>query len=84
MTENPYDSRHSLEPPTATRPDPTAEAAGRRRLIRWIMLAVIAWGAFLAMGLWLSTHKWRGPAIVMSCVFAFLGFWAAMLATRRS
>lgn len=58
------------------------EAAGKNRLIRGIMLAVVAWGGFLATGMWLSTHNWRGPAFVMTCVLLFLGFWAWMLARR--
>lgn len=58
------------------------EAAGRKRLIRGIMLAVVVWGAFLATGMWLSTRNWRGPAVVMTCVFAFLGFWAWLLSRR--
>jgi hypothetical protein len=68
-----------------TNPDPegASEAAGRRRLIRFIMLAVIVWGAFLATGMWLSTHNWRGPGVVMACVLGLVGFWAAMLASRR-
>jgi hypothetical protein len=67
------------EPPHSDKP---SDAPNKKRLIRWIMLAVAIWGGFLASGLWLSTHKWQGPAVVMSCVFGFLGFWACMLARR--
>lgn len=67
---------------TAAEQQAKREAAGKKRLIRGIMLAVVAWGGFLATGVWLSTHNWRGPAFVMTCVVAFLGFWAWLLATR--
>ena len=53
------------------------------RLIALIMIAVIAWGGFLAAGAWQSSHDWRRPAVVMACVFAFLGFWGAMLARNK-
>lgn len=47
------------------------------------MAAVVAWGGFLAIGNYLAGHNWRGPAMVMGCVFAFLIFWGLMLASRR-
>jgi hypothetical protein len=83
MIENPYESQHETHrsPPMAAKTD--SEAEGRQRLIRWIMLAVILWGVFLAAGAWLSSHDWRRPAIVMACVFGFLGFWQAMLVLHR-
>lgn len=55
----------------------------QNHLIALIMTAVIAWGGFLAAGAWQSSHDWRRPAVVMACVFAFLGFWGAMLANAR-
>jgi hypothetical protein len=66
---------------TPTSPE-NDEVQKRRLWIVWIMIAVILWGAFLAVGAWLSSHDWRRPAIVMGCVFAFLAFWGAMLAAR--
>jgi hypothetical protein len=53
------------------------------RMIALIMIGLVAWGGFLSLGLWLSKHDWRRPAVVMACVFAFLGFWGGMLARRR-
>lgn len=77
------ETRHSDEQRNIARNQQAKrDAAGKRRLIRGIMLAIVTWGGFLATGVWLSTHNWRGPAFVMACVFAFLGFWAWMLATR--
>jgi CHASE2 domain-containing sensor protein len=59
-------------------PPPDAE-----RLIRWIMLAIVAWGAIHAVGAWTLNHDARRPLVVLACVFGFLGFWLAMLAVRR-
>lgn len=53
------------------------------RLIAFIMVAVVVWGALLATGAYLSKRDIRLPAIVMGCVAAFLLFWWAMLAARR-
>lgn len=55
----------------------------QQRLIALIMIAVVVWGGFLSVGLWMSKHDWRRPAMLMGCVFAFLAFWGAMLARRR-
>jgi hypothetical protein len=76
------DQDRSQTKPSSAAAQPKHDAAGKKRLIRGIMLAVVAWGGFLATGMWLSTHNWRGPVFVMACVFAFLGFWIWMLSTR--
>jgi hypothetical protein len=55
----------------------------QQRLIALIMIAIVAWGVFLATSLWQLKHDWRRPAMLMGCVFAFLAFWLAMLARRR-
>jgi hypothetical protein len=47
------------------------------------MLAVLVWGAILAAGAWTFNHDIRRPLVVMACVLGFLGFWGAMLASRR-
>lgn len=57
--------------------------AGRDRIIRGIMIAVLVWGAILAAGSWTLNHDVRRPIVVMACVLAFLGFWIAALAARR-
>jgi CHASE2 domain-containing sensor protein len=57
--------------------------ADAERLIRWIMLAILVWGGFHAVGAWTLNHDARRPLVVLACVFAFLGFWLAMLAVRR-
>ena len=59
-------------------PPPDAE-----RLIRSIMLAIVAWGAIHAVGAWTLNFDFRRPLMVLACVFGFLGFWLAMLAVRR-
>jgi len=63
---------------TASPPPPGAE-----RIIRWIMLGIIAWGIFHAIGAWRLNHDPRRMLIVLLCVAAFLGFWQVMLASWR-
>jgi hypothetical protein len=52
------------------------------RIIRWIMMGVVAWGVFHAIGAWRLNHDPRRMLVVLGCVAAFLGFWAAMLSAR--
>ena len=59
------------------------QSSDAERLIRWIMLAIVAWGAIHAIGAWTLNHDARRPLVVLACVFGFLGFWLAMLAVRR-
>jgi len=55
-----------------------------RNPILWIMLAVVTWGVFHAVGAYRFNHNpWRG-VMVVGCSLAFLGFWWLMLASRRS
>ena len=56
---------------------------GAERIIAWIMAALVAWGLFHAAGAWMLNHDARRPLIVIACVAAFLGFWMALLASRR-
>jgi hypothetical protein len=56
----------------------------QKQLTGLIMLAVTAWGLFLAVGAFRLNHNpWR-PVMVMACVLGFLGFWGLMLWSRRS
>ncbi len=59
------------------------ESPGGERLLRLIMVGIVAWGVFQAVGAWTLNHDARRPLIVLACVAAFLGFWLAMLAVRR-
>lgn len=45
-----------------------------------IMLAVLAWGIFHAIGAY-RFHSYR-PLMVIGCSLAFLGFWLLMLRSR--
>ena len=63
--------------------DPRSPATDAERLIRWIMLAIVCWGAIHAFGAWRFNHDARRPLVVLGCVLAFLGFWSLMLAARR-
>jgi hypothetical protein len=54
------------------------------KLVVLIMLAVTAWGTFLAVGAYRLNHSpWR-PLMVMACVLGFLGFWGLMLWSRSA
>jgi CHASE2 domain-containing sensor protein len=59
-------------------PPPDAE-----RIIRWIMIGIVAWGLFHAIGAWRLNHDPRRMLVVLGCVAAFLGFWLTMLAAWR-
>jgi hypothetical protein len=51
----------------------------------WIMLAVLAWGALLALGSYLNggNHAvWRA-AIVLGVTAGFLALWVGALAVRK-
>jgi len=65
-------------PPSATPSPPGAE-----RILAWIMVALVVWGIFHAVGAWSLNHDARRPLIVLACVASFLGFWLALLAARR-
>jgi len=56
---------------------------GAEKIIRRLMIAITIWGAILALGAWTLNHDIRRPAVVMTCVLGFLGFWLAMLRTLR-
>ncbi len=56
---------------------------GAEQIIRLIMLGVVAWGIFHAIGAWRLNHDPRRMLVVLGCVAAFLGFWAVMLASWR-
>jgi len=48
------------------------------------VLSVLTWGVFHAVGAYTLNHNpWRA-VMVVGCVVAFLGFWGAMLASRRT
>lgn len=53
------------------------------RIIRWIMLGIVIWGLFHAVGAWRLNHDPRRMLVVLGCVAAFLGFWLVMLASWR-
>ena len=60
-----------------------SEPPGAERLLRLIMIGILAWGAIHAVGAWTLNHDARRPLVVLACVAAFLGFWLAMLSARR-
>lgn len=60
-------------------------AGNQPNLIRWIMLAVLAWGLFLALGAYLFGGNLPAlrAVIIAATVAAFLGFWISALALRQ-
>jgi len=60
-------------------------ATSKPSLTTWIMLAVLAWGALLALGSYLfgGTHPVLRAAMVLGVTVVFLGLWALALAMRK-
>ena len=52
------------------------------RLIVLIILGVLAWGTFHAVGAYYFNHDIRRPLVVLGCTVAFLSFWLLMLRSR--
>lgn len=48
-----------------------------------IMVGVVAWGVFHAVGAYRYNHDVRRALMVLGCVAAFLSFWGAMLWSRK-
>ncbi len=72
--------------PAPSRPDTATESirtTERFQIIRWIVLALIAWGIFHAVGAWRFNHNPLRAVVVLVCVAGFLGFWMTMLAVRQ-
>jgi hypothetical protein len=59
-----------------------------RNSYRWafalIMVAVVAWGIFHAVGAYRFNHNPMRAVMVLGCVAVYLGFWGLMLAARRA
>lgn len=53
------------------------------RIIRWVVLGVLAWGLFHAVGAWRFNNNPLRAVVVLACVLGFLGFWMTMLAVRQ-
>jgi len=55
-----------------------------RWAIALIMMAVLGWGIFHAIGAYRYNHNPLRAVMVLACVAVYLGFWGAMLAFRRA
>ena len=53
------------------------------RIIRWVVLGVLAWGVFHAVGAWRYNNNPLRAVVVLACELGFLGFWMTMLAVRQ-
>jgi hypothetical protein len=62
---------------------PVVISMTQNRLILLIMLAVLAWGAMLSYGAYRQSESLVRPLATMGCVLGFLGFWLALLNSRR-
>src|SRR5262249_9727950 len=76
-------SRHDQFDPMNDSQTPSNSNKPLLTAIGLIMVAVLAWGIFHAIGAYRLNHHLGRPLMVLGCVVAFLGFWAAMLASRR-
>jgi len=74
-----------IVPPGMSESETAAEAtaAGRFRIIRWVVAGIVLWGVFHAIGAWRFNHNPLRAVVVLVCVAAFLGFWMTMLAVRQ-
>jgi hypothetical protein len=63
----------------------TTGAQPKTSPLLWIMLALLVWGALLALGSYLfgRTLLWPRVAIVLSSAGLFVGTWLLLLANRR-
>jgi hypothetical protein len=50
-----------------------------RRLILWLVAAMAAWGAYLALGAYLFNHDVRRGLVVLGSMGGFLAFWLVLL-----
>lgn len=65
--------------------NPEEMTVSRNSTLRWLMLAILAWGMLLALGTFLfgRNQPLVRAAIVVGCTLAFLGLWVGALAVRR-
>ena len=57
----------------------------RDLIIPYIVIALIVWGALLALGAYVfrGQHDLRKPLIILACVGTFVGFWGVALWINR-
>jgi hypothetical protein len=53
-------------------------------VVRWIVLAIMAWGIYHAIGAYRLNHHPMRPVMVLVCVGGFLGWWLLLLKFRRA
>jgi hypothetical protein len=54
------------------------------RLIWILIVAVLAWGIYHAIGAYRFNHNPYRAVVVLGCVVAYLGFWMLLLKRRQS
>jgi hypothetical protein len=54
------------------------------RLIWLLIVAVLAWGIYHAVGAYRLNHNPYRALVVMLCVGGYLGFWILLLRRRQS
>lgn len=55
----------------------------QRTLIKLIIVGVLCWGAFHAVGAYTLNHNPARAAVVFSCTLLFLGAWIAVLRVSK-
>ena len=54
----------------------------KTRAIAFVVLGVLAWGLFHAVGAYRFNHDPRRAFVVLACVLGFLAFWGLLLWNR--
>ena len=52
------------------------------RTIAFVVVGILAWGVFHAIGAYRFNHDPRRGLIVLACVLSFLAFWGLLLWNR--
>jgi hypothetical protein len=87
MSDGPSSSPpHSDVNPSPSQKPPLEEDPVRAWMLRGIMLALLLWGLYHTLGVFLYNHDPRKALIVFGCSAAFLLCWAMLLlfSGRRS
>ncbi len=60
-----------------------SDRRSNRQIMSWIVLGLVAWGLYLALGDYLRNHNLLRSLVTVLCVAAFLAIWLAAMAVRR-
>jgi drug/metabolite transporter (DMT)-like permease len=60
-----------------------SDRRSNRQVMLWIVLGLVAWGLYLALGDYLRNHSLLRSLVTVLCVTAFLAIWLTAMAVRR-